>query len=134
MVVNKTYISESHTYQKPQHYYQVYQKPQYYYQVYYHNKRLPLENPSELERILRELFDLSKKEAKTAADVLRLIAQYKENPYKYARHRNLCGKPIYVIEVNGDKRIFYTVDPKERIIYIIDIDGHRLYERLCKKG
>jgi len=111
-----------------------YQKPQYYYQIYHRNERLPLENPSELEKILMKEFYLSNKEARTAVQVLYLIAQDKENPYKYARHRNLCGKPIYVIEVNGDKRIFYTVNPKERIIYIIDIDGHRLYNKLCKKG
>jgi len=124
MVVVTSYISEPYTYQKPQ----------YYYQVYYHNKRLPLESPSELEKTLMKEFNLSKKEARTAVEVLYLIVQNKESPYKYARHRNLCGKPIYVIEVNGDKRIFYTVDPERRIIYIIDIDGHRLYDRLCKKG
>jgi len=108
------------------------QKPQYYYQAYYHNKRLSLENPSELEKILIKKFGLSKEEAKTTYEVLQLISQDKENPYKYARHRNLCGEQIYAIEVNGDKRIFYTFDPKKRIIYIVDIDGHRRYNKLCK--
>jgi len=128
MVVTTKYIP------KPRTYYIYQNSNPYYYEVYYRGERFPLENPSELEEILTKEFYLSKKVARTAADVLRLIAQAKENPYKYARHRNLCGKPIYVIEVNGDIRIFYTVDLKERRIYIIDIDGHRLYPKLCKKG
>jgi len=91
-----------------------------------------------LERILEKEFELSKKIIRIVIDKLNLISGlYEENienkinaPYKYARHRKLNGTNIYVIEVNGDKRIFYRVYPEKRIIEIIDIDGHKGYKRL----
>jgi len=113
---------------------------QTYYEIWYRNIRLPLENPSKLEKILEEEFELSKKVIRTVIDKLYLISGYYEDkieskiyaPFKYARHRNLYKNGILSIEVNGDIRIFYKAYPEKRIIEIIDIDGHKMYKKLSK--
>jgi len=53
-----------------------------YYEIWYRKIRLPLENPSKLEKILEENFKLPKKIIRTVIDKLYLISGYYEKKYR----------------------------------------------------
>jgi len=116
-----------------------------YYRILYKNRELSLENLSDLEKTLIKKFGLyDKKERKEVIKTLYEIAgcyesdeeEKKNAPSKRIRHKGLYGEgvdDIIVIKVNGDKRIFCRIYKNERIIEIIAIGGHELYERLPKR-
>lgn len=65
-------------------------------------------------------------------EVLMLIVDklelLKENPFKYAREklgRDIYGNSMFSIEVTGDIRILFSVDPKNCIIFIWEIGSHK---------
>jgi len=52
----------------------------------------------------------------------------KENPFKYSRERlgkDVYGNPMLSIEVTGDIRILYSVDPKNCTVFIWEIGSHK---------
>ena len=52
----------------------------------------------------------------------------KENPVKYSREKlgkDVYGNPMFSIEVTGDIRILYSVDSKNRIVFIWEIGSHK---------
>ncbi|AWR95311.1 type II toxin-antitoxin system RelE family toxin [Acidianus brierleyi] len=53
-----------------------------------------------------------------------------ENPFKYAREKlknklDKYGNPTFSIEVTGDIRILYSVDPKNCVVFIWEIGFHK---------
>jgi Plasmid stabilisation system protein. len=52
----------------------------------------------------------------------------KENPFKHSRERlgkDVYGNPMLSLEVTGDIRILYSVDPKNCTVFIWEIGSHK---------
>ena len=52
----------------------------------------------------------------------------KENPFKYPREKlgkDVYGNPMFSLEVTGDIRILYSVDPKNCTVFIWEIGSHK---------
>jgi len=52
----------------------------------------------------------------------------KENPFKYPREKlgkDAYGNPMLSLEVTGDIRILYSVDPKNCLVFIWEIGSHK---------
>lgn len=106
-----------------------------YYRVFAGKIELPLGDDEKIIKIIERLFDIhNRKILLTILEKIYLIAgafdiNLKDKvraPVKYARHAKL-PKGYLSIEVNDDLRIFYTVDPRNRIIIIHYIEGHKRY-------
>jgi mRNA-degrading endonuclease RelE of RelBE toxin-antitoxin system len=85
------------------------------------------------------------KKVKEASDLARFVARelsnleylmlivnklelLKESPFKYSRERlgkDGYGNPMFSIEVTGDIRILYSVDPKNCTVFIWEIGSHK---------
>ena len=69
--------------------------------------------------------------------LLRLILEklelINEDPFKYAREKlgiDKYGNPVFSIEVTGDIRVLYSVDPDDCMVFIWDVGSHkRVYGR-----
>jgi mRNA-degrading endonuclease RelE of RelBE toxin-antitoxin system len=51
-----------------------------------------------------------------------------DNPFKYSREKlgkDKHGNSMFSIEVTGDIRILYSVDPKNCIVFIWEIGSHK---------
>ena len=85
-------------------------------------------------RKVREARDLARFVAREFSNLeyLMLIADklelLREDPVKYAREKlgkDIYGNNMFSIEVTGDIRILYSVDPKNCIVFIWEIGPHK---------
>ena len=85
-------------------------------------------------RKVREARDLARFVARELSNLeyLMLIADklelLMEDPVKYAREKlgkDIYGNNMFSIEVTGDIRILYSVDPKNCIVFIWEIGSHK---------
>ena len=65
--------------------------------------------------------------------ILEKLDLLRKDPLKYAREklgRDKYGNPMFSIEVTGDIRILYSVDPKTCTVFIWEVTPHkRVYGR-----
>ncbi|EHP69656.1 hypothetical protein MetMK1DRAFT_00016820 [Metallosphaera yellowstonensis MK1] len=60
--------------------------------------------------------------------ILEKLELLQENHFKYSREKlgkDIYGNTMFSIEVTGDIRILYSVDPKNCIVFIWEIGSHK---------